>query len=339
MSTPADPTRPLPKLGRRHTDKSRPVVRLSLTGTVPAHPASADHFAQVPAWNGATNINYGTCGPCSVANHAILTWKYLLGLDISVKDADIYDLYRRSGNPNFDPATDADDNGVDMTVMLSALVKGGIRITHADKSTEVVKPLCFASTAPSQADLEAVTAIMGAGLLAVDLDVAQQSQTDAGLWDYATGSGSWGGHAICGGKYTGSSAAHTADESVVTWQQVCGTTDSFIAHQLSELYVVVWPALWNTPAFVAGVDQAALAADYTALTGKPFPAPVPPAPTPPPAPVPPTPTPVPPAPSDPDVAYGSDARLIDWAAERHVAGNHYAAQQYTAWRQAKGYAS
>jgi hypothetical protein len=59
-----------------------------------------------------------------------------------------------------------------------------------------------------------------------------------------------------------------------------------------------------------------------------------------PAPVPtptPTPTPVPPGPGDPDVPYGHDARLIHWAAEPHVADNHYAAQQYTAWRQEHGY--
>src|SRR5215467_11760764 len=134
-------------LGLRHRDRSRPVIGLALTGAVPAHPATADHLAQVPAWNGDTNFQYGTCGPVSVANSAIQCWKYLLGQDISVTDDAIFDLYRRSGNPDFDPATGQGDNGVDMTVMLSALLSGGLAITHADGSAEQVKPLCFAELA------------------------------------------------------------------------------------------------------------------------------------------------------------------------------------------------
>ena len=52
--------------------------------------------------------------------------------------------------------------------------------------------------------MRAVTSIFGASILAVDLDVAQQGQTDAGLWDYVARSGTWGGHAIPGGAYTSS---------------------------------------------------------------------------------------------------------------------------------------
>jgi hypothetical protein len=58
------------------------------------------------------------------------------------------------------------------------------------------------------------------------------------------------------------------------------------------------------------------------------------------APVPvPTPTPTPaPGPADPvDQAYAEDQRLIDWSRRRHCGANKYAAQQYAAWRQAKGY--
>jgi hypothetical protein len=220
------------------------------------------------------------CGPCMVANSVILTWRYLLGVGISVADRDIYDLYRRSGNPDFDPDTGAGDNGVDMTVMLSALVRGGIWVTHSDTARELVKPLCFAS-APTQIDLvRAITSIFGGAALAVTLQDAQQDQTADALWDYSP-SAEWGGHAVLGGAYTSVTTAHHADEAVVTWQQPCGTTDAFMAHQLNEVYVIVWAPLWDHPAFQAGVDQAQLAADYTQATGKVLPV-VPPGPVPPP---------------------------------------------------------
>ena len=275
----------LPKLGLRRTDpeRLRNTIRLTLTGAVPPHPLVADNLSKVLAWNGATNYQYGTCGPCSVANSVIATWQYLKGEAISVSDAAIFDLYRRSGNPDFDPDTGQGDNGVDMTVMLSALVKGGITITRADGTTEVVKPLCFAAAPTAIDDLRAVTAIFGGVDVAVTLQTAQQAQTDAGLWDYSR-SPEWGGHAIWGGLYTSKTGAGQSDETIITWEQLCGTTDLFVAHQLDEAYVIVWQPLWDTPVFEAGVDQAALAADYTALTGKTIPVPVPPTPVPPPVP-------------------------------------------------------
>lgn len=264
-------------LGLRRRDQGRPVVRLPLTGVIPPHPTSADYLSGVPSWNGDTNNQFGTCGPCSVANSAILTWRHLAGLIISVSDAAIFDLYRRSGNPGFDPVTDDNDNGVDMTVMLAELVKNGVDITHSDGTVERVKPLCFAEVSPGNVDaIRAATSICGSVLLAWDLDTAQQSQT---VWDYVPGSSPWGGHATCGGAYTGA-GGHSADERLVSWMQVYGTTDAFVSHQLAGAFIVVWPALWNHPAFQAGVDQAALASDYTSLTGRSIPAPVPPAPAP-----------------------------------------------------------
>jgi hypothetical protein len=274
------------QLGRRPTNPARyaHTIRLPLTGAVLPHPLVADHLSAVPQWMLGANDRFGTCGPTSIANYCVLLWKYLAGENITVTDDAVFDLYRRSGNPDFDPATGAGDGGVDMTIMLSALVSGGIAITHADGSTELVRPYCYASHPVAIAQVRAVTSIFGASILAVDLDVAQQAQTDAGLWDYVARSGNWGGHAIPGGSYTSSAAAHTADESVITWQERVGTTDTFAAHQLSEAYAVVFPILWDHPAFQAGVDQAALAAAYTAATGKPFPVPVPPPPLPPPPP-------------------------------------------------------
>lgn len=312
---------PPPQLGRRPADpeRYRATIELPMTG-VPVHPVVADHLSGVPTWVLGQNYVFGTCGPVSVANHAKMTWKYLLGEDITVTDDAVFDLYRRSGNPDFDPATGAGDNGVDMTVMLSALVKYGIEITHANGDVELVKPLCFAKTGQSIGTIRAVTAIFGGLLFGLDLQVAQQEQTEHGLW-YFDLSPAWGGHATMAGRYTSDPDPNRADESLVTWGEVVGTTDVFLGSQLAETYVIVWKPLWDKPSFTDGVDRMVLAADYTAVTGRVFPWPA-------------TPTPAP-APPDPDAALW-DA-LKPWALARHVSGNRAAANTVRAWAKAKGF--
>lgn len=281
---------PARRLGRRppkHADSLR--LGHYLTGQVPPHPTAADDLGDVSTWEMGGNDQFGTCGPTSVANqrHQVVTYLAPGGALPTLDD--VFDLYRRSGNPDFDPATGEDDNGVDMQTMLEALVAGGIG---------GVKPLAFASVDHTNLDeVRAAVDLFGGLLLGVNLEVAQQAQTDQGLWDFRS-SGEWGGHAILAGSYT--SAARGRDIAVVTWTEIVGTTDAFEAHQLDEAWVVIWPEHLTSARFQAGIDLATLAADYQELTGQPFPAVVPPAPAPgptppPPQPTPPAPTPVPPA--------------------------------------------
>jgi hypothetical protein len=309
------PPRVPPPLGLRRADKSRPQVRLPLTGVPPDHPVSVDHLAAVPAWNGSTNLRYGTCMVCAEANSAVMTWRVLLGVDVSVSDQAVYDLYRLSGNPDFDPATGAGDRGCDPTVALAALVREGIALTMPDGAVEVHKPLCYGEVpVPPYEAMHATTAIFGGGVGAFALDMAQDGQTAKGVWDYAE-SPPWGGHACFCGAYTSGLGPGEVDESLVTWSKRVGTTASFVSHQMEGLYAIVWQPLWDSPGFIAGVDRAALAADFEAVTGRAFPVPVPPPP---------------PAPEDgPLAAYLADPRLADWASRRHHGDNRYAAQRLT----------
>jgi len=331
----------VPKLGRRHTDKTRPLVALDLTGVVPDHPATADHLSAVPTWNGDTNFNYGTCGPCDCANSIIACYKYLLGQDISVSDDAIFNLYRRSGNPNFDPATDADDNGVDMTVMLSALVKGGITITHPGGGTELVKPYLFGTVPLDVPSFQATTAIMGGVTMASTLDVAQQNQTGNGNWDYVAGSGVWGGHATYGGLYLPQAGAHDLLAKLVTWQQPQGFTTGFYAHQVEQLFVIIWPPLWDHPAFQAGYDQPAMVAAFEAITHRKWTGPPPvPAPTPPP----PGPLPAPHPDDEADTAFAKvlltqNTAGVPWVGQRHGSFNATVAREGRAWLVDRGFAA
>ena len=300
------------KLGRR-PPKNAPALMLAplLTGVVPVAPVAADHFGKVRSWVLGENDQYGDCGPVSMANNRLLVTTYLTGQPVTVSQADIFDLYKRSGNPTFDPKDPGGpgDGGVDMQTMLEAAVAGGIA---------GVKPIAFAKVnVGSLNELRDAVAIFGSLLLGVTLDKAQQAQTDAGLWDYKSSS-IWGGHAILTGRYS-EAPDRTA---VITWANVVDMTDAFMAHQLDEAWAVIWPEHFGSLAFMSGVDIATLAADFRALTGRTLPVPAP-------APAP-APTTLDPA----DMALADAVRA--WASARHAGSTSLAAKAVQVWLKAKG---
>ncbi len=276
-----DPDR---KLGRRPTDQNRKILRMRwVNGVVPSYPPEADHFT---GWSIGllSNSKYGDCGPVSVENHRRMTTKLLTGTEDQSTQADVFDLYRRSGNPTFNPDTGQGDNGVDMSVLMSAAMSGGI---SGDK-------LIGYARLPDRSDASVYAAItiFGGVLFGVDLQAAQQSQTNAGLWDYKQ-SGDWGGHAVMAASFN----VGTGRVDVATWGKRCGSTSAFRQHQLSEVWVPLWKELVSSQKFFhSGVDLQSLARDYQALTGRVFPVVVPPVPVPVPVPVPPGPPPLPPEP-------------------------------------------
>jgi hypothetical protein len=156
----------------------------------------------------------------------------------------------------------------------------------------------------------------------VNLQVAQQNQTNhGGPWDYSP-SPIWGGHAVLAGLYTSDTVATHSDISVVTWGEVLGTTDTFWARQTQEAWVVLWPEHFGTVAFQQGIDINALAAAYKTLTGRDLPN-VPP------------PHPAPPAPA-PDTADQSLVAAVGpWARQRHPWAQNIA-DAINTWRRAKG---
>ena len=278
------------QLGKRAPIEKRAIMLADLlTGVVPATPVAADHFAKVPSWDLGRNNQFGTCGPTSVANSLRLVTQCLTGTMATVTFDDIADLYRRSGNPGFDPATGADDNGVIMQTMMEALVSGGIGGR---------KPLAFAKIAPTDMDtLDKAIAIFGAVNLGLTLTVAQRKQR---VWSHVVGSAPWGGHAVLAGRYT-NPAGEAADRAgIITWATAVDMDRGFVKAQEDEAWVVIWPEHLGSQAFLEGVDVRALASAYEELTGRPFPVPVAPAP----APAPPTPSPAGPA----DAALASALR-------------------------------
>lgn len=249
------------------------------TGKVPAHPPTVDHIKGVE-FDLYKNDTYGDCGPTDVGNTVRAVSKGLTGEMVAPSLDDVLDLYKRSGNPDFDPNDPGGpgDGGVDMQTMYEALLSGGI----GDGKGGVIKPLCFAKVdASNDEELDAAVSIFGAVSWGVNLLTPQQDQTDAGEWDYEPG-GEWGGHAIPNLAYEESSKL----DDVITWDTRVKTTAAFRKHQLEEAWVVVWQWNLDHPAFQEGVDLQALADAYHALTGKTIPALPVPDPTPPPSPAP-----------------------------------------------------
>lgn len=232
-----------------------------LTGEVPAHPVSADHFKR-HQFGLYENDKRGDCGPTGVANLVRLVSVGLTGVEVRPSQADVFSLYARSTTPPFDPQTGANDNGVVLQIMLSALLAGGI----GDGKGGSIEPIAFAKVNHlSDDELAACVSIFGGLLWGVNLLQAQQQQTDQQppKWDYVY-SPEWGGHCVMNGKYDGDGA----DEEVISWDIDVQTTAQFRAKQLQEAWLVVWP--WNIqhPAFQAGVDFGQLRSDYGDLTGK-----------------------------------------------------------------------
>ena len=254
------------KLGRRPpTNAPALMLRDVLTGKVPAHPVSVDYLDGI-TFGLYENDRYSDCGPTDVANSRRQVTHLLTGSMQAPSQEDVFDLYRRSGNPNFNPTTGADDNGVVMQDMLKAVHDGGIG---------GVKCIAYAKVDVNDHEtLRAATAIFGQLHWGVDLQVEQQSQTDQGYWDYSP-SAEWGGHAILGGAYDSS------NHKVVTWGELVRVTDSFVQNQLEEAWVVIWPEHLGTKEFMEGIDLTALQQAYRTLTGRDLPMPVPPSPSPP----------------------------------------------------------
>lgn len=253
------------------------------TGIIPEHPIAVDYLNIVADWDILGNDTYGDCGPVSVANLVALVTKTLTGVENYPTLDQVLDLYRRSGNPNFP----VDDNGVDMQTMLEELHNNGIGPVGGR-----TRCVAFAKVSLNNLDeVRAAIAIFGGLLLGVDLDIAQQSQTDTTkVWDFVPGSPEWGGHAVLAASYT-SAVVRLPDIGVESWAQIIGLTDSFFLNQAEEAWVVILPQHLGTTQFMSGVNLNALAADYRILTGDPLPLPTPPAPAPTPSPVPPSPQP------------------------------------------------
>lgn len=260
-------------------------------GAIPEHPLSVDDLSDVQ-YGLDMNDQFGDCVPTGFDNFRRMVTRLLTGTQVNATQEDVFRWYRTQ-NPNFDPDNykEADDQGMVIQYFLEELVKEGVILGFAEVDHKNPQEM--------QAALYTFLGVIGG----VDLEVAQQGQTDLGFWDYA-GSSEWGGHCVLIGAYTGDS------EECITWAQRVRMTAKFMQNQLDEAWVVILPEHVARPDFRAGFDLQKFAWAYEAITGKPFPVQVAPVvipDTPTPAPNPDGPTPAP----DPVVTEGLVVPITD----------------------------
>lgn len=231
----------------------------------------------------------GDCVAVTYANIRRLVTSTLTSHGYYPTQDQVWQVYKTQ-NPDFDPNGTADtngpgspaDQGMDIQTLLELLTKTG--------GPDGVKAVAFASVDHrNAAEVKAAIAIFGyvwTGLNVLDVNM---SQFDAGQpWDYDPSSPVDGGHSVIAGGYgPPGTGALGGDERFITWAAETSFTDRFWSRNVEEAWVVVFPEHLGSKAFLAGIDQAQLAADYQAITGKPLPLP----PAPPKPPVPPSPDP------------------------------------------------
>lgn len=253
-----------------------------LTGAVPQHPAAEDYLAALGGgWQMLGNDKVGDCVAVTWANVRRLVTTTLGQPSYPTQDQ-VWAIYRTQ-NPDFDPSGDPSvngpgspaDRGMDVQTLLEYLVTTG--------GPDGVKAVAFASVDPANADeVKAAIAIFGYLWTGVQVSELNQQEFVAGQpWDYNPSSPVDGGHSIITGGYGAPGAGPLGgDERFITWATETSFSDRFWSNSVDECWAVIWPEHLGTREFLQGIDAAALAADYQAITGRELPAPPQPAPQP-----------------------------------------------------------
>jgi hypothetical protein len=261
----------MPKLGRR-PPINKPAIHLAniLTGQIPAHPDDVDYGQAFTGWQMLGNDQYGDCVAVTWANQRALITT-VLGEHTNYPTLDqVIELYKTQ-NPDFPNQ----DDGMVIQTLLEHLVKQG--------GPDGTKALGFAKVDLTNPDeVRAGHAIFGDLWYGIDVQAANQEQfTNGETWTYDPHSQIEGGHSVNGVGYD------PDDIDFITWAAETKWDNSFEEELVEEAWIVIWPEHLGTKAFLEGIDQTQLAADYHALTGRDFP-------------VTPTPTPTPPEPTPPE---------------------------------------
>ena len=275
--------------GRRNPKRTLSIKFGDILKAIPDHPLSEDYLSGLSNWQMLGNDTYGDCCAVAWANSRRFT-SALLGTEDYPNQDKVFALYKTQ-NPGFPN----EDNGMDEQTMLEYLNKSG--------GPDGVKLVAFASVDVNNLEeVKAALYIFGGILLGIEVQAANQDDFSKGkVWDYHLDQPIEGGHAVLAGGYLGQS---DSDIRFVTWAAETGMTDNFwknlVDNSNGEAWVLIWEENLGTKQFVQGIDLAALAADYLAITGNALPVPTP-------IPAPPTPIPTPPPGAVPWLI-----QLFDW---------------------------
>lgn len=256
------------RFGRRHP-KNAPSIKLSAILTpagaaaqLPPHPDAEDYLASVAKQlQMLGNDRYGVCAAVTWANWRLMLSSLLGGASVYPDFSAVEALYRTQ-NPTFP----AEDDGMVLQTLLEDLVRAG--------GPDGRKPVAFAQVDPKNRDeLKAALAIFGCVWLGIDVQQRNMAEFQQGRpWDHHAGDPLVGGHAVLAGGYLGKAIS---DVRIATWGAETSLTDSFLANNVEEAWVVIDDLNLGSEQFLEGIDLERLALDYLLLTGRSLPLPEP----------------------------------------------------------------
>ncbi|MBU2177492.1 MAG: hypothetical protein KJ556_20560, partial [Gammaproteobacteria bacterium] len=218
-------------------------------------------------WEVLGNHQYGVCVAVTWANMRRLVTGTLTQ-EIYPNLKNVIDLYKTQ-NPFFP----VQDMGMDIQLMLNHVRKNGDPLG--------TKPVAFAKlNVRNLEEIKAAIYIFGGIVLgmAVQAGTMNDFYEQKPLDYHPINEGNITGlHAILAGGYMGESRD---DVRIVTWGRECTLTqicwEKLVANQYGEAWCVIWEESLGTEQFVQGIDLAALAKAFKALTNTELPITIPP---------------------------------------------------------------
>ena len=199
-------------------------------------------------------------GDCVVAgwDHSLqVILGLLFGIQKNFTQDQIWAFYKTQ-NPNFDPNGTAStngpgsssDNGMDIQVFLEYLVAQKYILGFASINWK------------NEAQLKAAIYLGLSVMTGVQLQQAQMSQFDIGVWDFVPGSPVDGGHCIPLVGFLGS----PDNLSLISWGKLLLGTMPFILNQMDECWFILTQAHIDHPSFRNHFDLAGFAQAVNAIT-------------------------------------------------------------------------
>lgn len=172
-------------------------------------PETLDNYGCVSDWGMMRNDELGDC-TCAAVGHAIQCWTARNGREVIIPDEEIVTAY--SIVSGYDPATGANDNGAVEADVLKYWMEVGFG-GHKLDSYAVIET-------HSRYQMKLAMYLFGDIYTGVALPLSAQDQK---VWSVVHGpdaeAGSWGGHAVPGGKYdqNGMTVITWGAEQRMTW--------------------------------------------------------------------------------------------------------------------------
>jgi hypothetical protein len=216
----------LGKLPAVHDDRNLKLANYLITPALPPLPSTYDWFQRVSRFGPMCNLEVGDCVVAG-AGHMVQTWTANQGKEVIIPDQDIIGLY--SQLTGYDPATGANDNGLNILAFLKFWRNTGVA-GHKIGAFVQVDP-------HNHTQLAYANYLFGGVYCGLALPLTARNQQ---IWDVTdpslTGDAapdSWGGHCVNLGVHDPLGCVFS------TWGEEQYATGSFVKAYCDEAFAII----------------------------------------------------------------------------------------------------